>query len=143
MKRRKFLGILSLGTAGAVIGVTALPDFNKIVKRIIEQDTKELNIEEGAIGKYLKDAHERKIFDKYNFAKKEFIRIHYFLDAPMVPMPYRSKYTQYRSEIVGHFLLSTNFFFNKMDTTKAIKYESIYDPYFRPCSHPFSNLFYT
>lgn len=143
MKRRKFLGMLSLGAAGTAVGVATLPGFNKLVKRIIENDTKELNVADGAIDQYLMDAHERKVFDKYNFAKKEFIRIHYFLDFPLLPIPYRSKYTQYRSEIVGHFLLSTNFFFNKMDTNKVIKYESIYDPYFRPCSHPFSNLFYS
>lgn len=143
MKRRKFLAIVSLGAAGTAVGVASFTGFTKIVKRIIERDTKDLKIEDDAIEKYLMDAHSKNLYGKYNFAKKAFIRIHYMLDFPFLPIPYRNKYIQYRSEIVGHFLLSTNFFFDKMDTGKLIKYESFYDPYFRPCSHPFSNLFYT
>lgn len=142
MKRRKFLGILSLGTVGAAVGVIALPDFDKIVKTIIAHDTKNLNVSEGVIELYLKDARGKRIFDHLGFSKKEFIRFNHLFGSPSF-FPYRNKYEQYRSEIVGHFLLSTDFFSHKMDTSRVIKYESFYDPYYRPCSHPFSNLFYT
>lgn len=142
MKRRKFLGILSIGVVGTAVGVAAFTDFEMIVKTIISNDTKDLNVSEEIIERYLKDAHEKRAFQHLGFSKKEFIRINHFLGSPSF-FPYRNKYEQYRSEIVGHFLLSTDFFSHKMDTSRVIKYESFYDPYFRPCSHPFSNLFYT
>lgn len=143
MKRRNFLGILSIGAVGAAaVGAIALPDFEKTVSTILSYDTKDLKISEGTIEIYVKEAQAKGIFNDLGFSKREFIRINHLLGSPSF-FPYRNKYEQYRSEIVGHFLLSTDFFSNKMNTDRTVKYVSFYDPYFRPCSHPFSNLFYT
>lgn len=143
MQRRKFLSIISLGVAGSAVGFASLPSFEKMIEKMILNDTAQLKIEKGTIESYLKDIREKNIYRQFNFSKKEFIRAHYLLSNSLFTLPYYAKYIQYRSEIVGSFLLSTNFFENKMDTNKTISYRSFYDPYFRPCAHPFSNLFYS
>lgn len=143
MKRRKFLGIFSLGVIGTAVGMLALPNFDEVVMNIIEHDTRELPIAEGAVEKYLSDAKKRNFHQRFNFGKREFIRGHYLIDNKIFTLPYLTKYSRYRSELVGNFLLSTNFFTEKMNTNKIISYTSFYDPYYRPCSNPFSNVYYS
>lgn len=46
------------------------------------------------------------------------------------------------NQLLTAYLLSTDFFMNKMDESKTVKYVGLYDPYKRPCAHPFSNNFY-
>jgi hypothetical protein len=46
-------------------------------------------------------------------------------------------------QLVSAYLLSSDFFQNKMDETRIVKYVGLYDPYTRPCSHPFSHVHYT
>jgi hypothetical protein len=45
-------------------------------------------------------------------------------------------------EIVHYYLISTDFFLNKMDERKPVKYLGIFNSYTRPCSNPFSFLYY-
>ena len=40
--------------------------------------------------------------------------------------------------MVSSFLLSSDFFQNKMDEKRPIRYVGLYDPYRRPCAHPFT-----
>ena len=42
-------------------------------------------------------------------------------------------------QLVSTYLLSTDFFMNKMDESQVVKYVGLYDPYLRPCTHPFAN----
>jgi hypothetical protein len=46
------------------------------------------------------------------------------------------------NQLLTAYLLSTDFFTNKMDESKTIKYVGLYNPYTRPCAHPFSNNVY-
>lgn len=46
-------------------------------------------------------------------------------------------------QMVSAYLLSSDFFQNKMDDKRTIKYVGLYDPYTRPCAHPFSHVHYT
>ncbi len=46
------------------------------------------------------------------------------------------------NQLVSNYLLSTDFFMNKMDEGRVINYVGIYDPYQRPCAHPFSHTQY-
>lgn len=39
--------------------------------------------------------------------------------------------------VVGHFLMSTDFFWNGADEARPVTYLGLYDPYSRPCSNPF------
>ncbi len=64
------------------------------------------------------------------------IRTAYFLNLP-------GEQFKYWDELTDTYLLSTDFFRNKMDESKLVTYTgTIYNPYKTPCSHPFSNLYY-
>ena len=43
-------------------------------------------------------------------------------------------------QLVSSYMLSSDFFVHKMDESRVIKYVAFYNPYSRPCSHPFSHL---
>ena len=42
-------------------------------------------------------------------------------------------------QLVTNYLLSTDFFSRNMDESRVIHYVGLYDPYLRPCSHPFAH----
>ena len=44
--------------------------------------------------------------------------------------------------LVKDFLQATDFFYNKMDESKEVKYTGLYNVYQKPCSNPFSHYFY-
>jgi hypothetical protein len=43
-------------------------------------------------------------------------------------------------QLVSSYLLSSDFFVHKMDESRVIKYAAFYNPYARPCAHPFNHL---
>lgn len=140
MKRRNFLKVAGAGTVLAATGFWSIRSFQSGIKTIIVQDTQGLNLKEEEIDKFLADAKKEMFWKQHDFTKKGFILAHTWLGSAY--LPYRVKYSQYRSKIVGTFLLSTDYFSNKMDPEKTIQYVAFYNPYKRPCSSPFSNLYY-
>jgi GTP cyclohydrolase FolE2 len=46
------------------------------------------------------------------------------------------------AQMVYEYLHSTDFFRNKMDEQKPLKYVGMYNPYNMPCANPFSALYY-
>lgn len=143
MQRRKFLKYILAGAAVSFTGIAVLPGFDLVLKNMVEKDTKKLKIQSGAIDTFLKDAQEQNSWGIFSPAKKQFIRAHYLLSNPLFKLPYHNKYTEYRSQVTGKFLLSTSFFRNKMNEKETVVYLALYDPYARPCGHPFSNLYYS
>lgn len=144
MKRRTFIGMGIFAAAGATAGTLIYKEsFESLVKKIIVKDTASLPIAPGELDRFLADASEQGIWDRiFPFSHKQLLKWHYYLDNRLFSLPYATNYTVYRSKVVGTFLLSTNFFKNKMDTDKPIRYEFLFDPYKYPCSNPFSNLYY-
>ena len=125
-------------------GLVTIPSFNQMVKKMILEDLDGLKLDGTVIDKYLQAIESGDHWDKIfnGWKKKEFIRIHYLLEKGPLNLPYSNKYRHYRSDIIGNFLLSTDFFINKMDESKEISFIGLFDPYTRPCSNPFSNLYY-
>jgi len=147
MKRRRFLGVGIVSAVGIAIGsYISFSSFEELIKGIIGEDTKSLHISEKVVDDFLIAARSEHAWDKFpffgSFSKEEFVKWGYRLSNPIFNLPYQTKLDVYRSEIVGLFLLSTNFFQNKMDTTKPIRFMRIYNPYFSPCANPFSNSYY-
>ena len=141
MKRRKFI------KAGIALGVLALiafifPSFAQAIKRMLREDTEGLQIDEDAMDQFISDAHKEQFLATFSTMKKLLIVGHTYFGFLGGILPYRNKYVQYRGQLTGHFLLSTDLFRNQMDTTKPVKYTGFYNPYRQPCSNPFSNLFY-
>ena len=144
MNRRKFIGISILSTVGIIVAsIAIIYDFETLIFKILKQDLKGLNIDEKYFKKFANDAKASNYWNRILFDKKKkaFVFLFYFL--PKVGLPYEFKYFQLRGRIVGDFLLATDFFVNKMDEKREIKYLGLYDPYLRPCQNPFSSLNYS
>ncbi|MEX2335733.1 MAG: hypothetical protein WD555_00505 [Fulvivirga sp.] len=144
ISRRKFLWIVFLSIIAVIAGVMVIFDFNTVVIKMLKNDLAHLKINEASFEKFVKEADKKNHWSAkfFDWKKKQLIRFGFFADGILPSFPYRYKYMQYRSDIVGDFLLSTDFFLNKMDKHKTVNYISLYNPYSRPCSNPFSNLYY-
>lgn len=49
----------------------------------------------------------------------------------------RGKMRRFEDEVVGEFLLSTDFFYRGADETRELRYLGVFDPYERQCMNPF------
>jgi hypothetical protein len=146
LKRRKFLKILFLGGGGALVAFgfffLRLPKNEKLISSILQHDLKDLKISDQDIATYASDAARLNVF-KYTNSKWKFLAVYTQLTPFWPALPWMPKYFQFRAEIVGNFLLSTGYFWNKMNETETVRYSGrIYTPYNYPCGNPFSNLFY-
>jgi len=144
ISRRKFLFIgLAAFVSAAVVSISFL-SFDRVVFYIIKNDLSFLSVKDEQIEKFIKDARKQNHWNNkfFNWKKQLFVRLSYLVSSVWTNFPYAYKYRQYRSEIVGDFLLSTDFFMNKMDEDQALNYIALYHPYKRACSNPFSNLYY-
>lgn len=144
MTRRRFiLGLFAL--AAAIIGTTILViPFKNVVNKIIRKQLAYLNLEPTSVDRFANDMSVTQYYDRKNFGWKKqlFVRVFQFFDNPWIALPGKSRYEQYCTFFVNDFLLSTDFFLNKMDESKQVNYLALYEPYKRPCVNPFSNLFY-
>ncbi len=147
MKRRKFIRFVTLGAvtgAGAVATFTLLEAFESTISAVLKKDLNKLNISENSIRQYAHDAALHNPY-KFSFAKIKMIQLYGRLESiGLNGLPYFSKYLQYRSDIVGNFLLSTDFFWSKLKEGDKISYDgNIFSPYHYPCGNPFSNRYYS
>lgn len=144
ISRRQFIKIFLLTFTAIIAGTLVIFDFNKVVIEMLKQDLSHLKTDPAGFEKFVEEAEESKHWAAkfFDWKKKQFVRFGYIADNLLPSFPYKYKYLQYRSDIVGDFLLSTDFFINKMDATQPVSYIGIYNPYLRPCSNPFSNLYY-
>ena len=143
MTRRKFIGLLIFTAIGILILFFAFLPFEQVVRRILKNDAGHLKNSDEAIDQFIRDAKANGYFNGFDRRKKWLIRVYDRLPYGWLPLPFSVKYKEYRSNIVGDFLLSTDFFLNSMDEQGIITYIGYYEPYRRPCSSPFSNLYYT
>jgi len=142
MTRKRFLWLVLLFVITVCTSLYLLKDFDSVVRSIIKKDTAKLRVNDEIIDQFIAEAVKEKKWDQFNFQKKAFIKFCYFFSNPIFSLPMRGKYIQYRSFIVRNFLLSTDFFIHKMDTDSDIRYIGLHNPYKRPCSNPFSNIYY-
>ena len=143
ISRRRFILTSLLVIAGLVLSVFAFIPFDYVIRRIIKNDLSTLSISDDILDAFIQDAKSNGYFRKMDRRKKWLIRIYDRLPLNWITFPYEGKYTEYRSQLIADFLMSTDFFINKMNPDKEITYIGFYDPYIRPCSNPFSNLFYS
>jgi hypothetical protein len=142
MNRRKFLKAGLLTLVSALLITWVIPSFRQAVRRIISTDCAKLNVSRNHIDRFLQDADQEKFWNRFNTQKKLVIVFFTYLSFTKSFMPYYNKYVMYRGQITGQFLLSTDFFTNRMQDGENIEYVQFYNPYKQPCNNPFSNLFY-
>ena len=129
MNRKKFLTILGLGGLLAGVGVFGLA-FENAVERIIVNELSFLKLDKEGVNRFVTD-YTKSMNSKSKLMLKgySFIRL-------------SARKSQKINSLVNAYLLSTDFFINKMDERRTIKYVGLYDPYRHPCAHPFSNAYY-
>lgn len=145
MERRNFLKILGAGSLLAGIGYLGFNSFRTSIKDILLTDTEGMAISEEVMDRFIADAEKEHFWQQFDLTKKGFIIGHTWLANSWLGseyLPYKMKYEQYRSRITGTFLLSTDYFTNKMQEGKPVEYVSFYNPYKRACASPFSNFYY-
>ncbi len=140
MERRRFLKYIGAGSVLAALGVVGVSSFQTTLKNMILEDTKGMGIEEKDVDRFLADAKAERFWEQYDLTKKGFIVAHTWLGLEV--LPYKVKYNQYRSQVIGYFLLSTDYFTNKMNPNLPVNYIAFYNPYKTACSSPFSNFHY-
>lgn len=144
--RRKFilnglaaLGVITIGHQG----YKALSPFENTVANLLNEDLWFLKITQKDIDQFASDLEKTNALG-FGLPQKTIIKLYANSYLKNVPLPYMNRYIVYRNEIVGRFLLSTDFFLNKMDESKPVKYMGkIWSPYTTPCMHPFSSMYYT
>ncbi len=147
MNRRKFIQFVTLGTAtGVSVAATyaVLESFETTIAAVLKKNLSNLNISENSIRQYAHDAALHNPY-RFSFSKIKMIQLYSRLERiGITGLPYFSKYLQYRSDIVGNFLLSTDFFWSKLKEDDKISYDGkIFSPYHYPCGNPFSNRYYS
>lgn len=130
MKRRKFLTIAGIGgVIAALASVKFLSTtFESSVAGLIRDELAFLSLDEQGLKKFAED-YARTASRKFKIIVKGY-------DFLGIGASQSGKI----HHIVSTYLLSSDFFINKMDETRVIKYIALFDPYLRPCAHPFSYL---
>lgn len=133
---------MGAGTAISLTGYASLPDFEESLRKIIEQDTASLKVKQEAIDQFLADAKKEEVLFSFSPKMKNLIIACTLAHSLNLPLPLKFDYFKYRTQIVSMFLLSTDFFHNKMNEQLPLTYTGFYNPYKRPCSSPFSSVYY-
>lgn len=132
MNRRSFLMLAGAGTALiAIPGLSYMSvSYAEAARGLILNELDYLKLDEAGINQFVQDYTTDKT-DNYRIK----IRSLYLINA---------KADQYQvvDELVKDYLLSTDFFRNKMNERKAVKYQGLYNPYKMPCANPFSSIYY-
>jgi hypothetical protein len=142
VKRSTFIKVSVLGIVAALLAVYIFR-FKKVVRLMLERDSSMMNFRKGnEIDRFMADADKEDYWRQFSKTKQLFICFHHFFASFGIHLPYYQKYRQYRNAITGHFLLSTDFCTNGMDSSEEVEYVRFYNQYRQPCSNPFSVTFY-
>ncbi|WP_316736903.1 hypothetical protein [Pedobacter aquatilis] len=134
MKRRKFLTFAGIA-AGSLLIPTSIyyisGSVSKYAVLLIKRELNYLKLENGIVEQYVND-----YFHNSNDA--------------VTRMKWKTMYylklnwekSNMLKELIKYFLLSTDFFINKMDESKPVKYLGFYSPYKSPVPNPFAYTLY-
>jgi hypothetical protein len=130
MKRRKFLTIAGIG--GLIAGLATFGiAFQGAIEKVIFSELGFLKLDNEGVRRFVAD-YTRSMTSK----NKMMLKGYSFMGIGAAK-------SQKINSLINAYLLSTDFFMNKMDEGRTIKYIGLYDPYTRPCAHPFSSAFYS
>jgi hypothetical protein len=134
MRRRNFLKIAGAGTAA----VAALPagwyvttSVQEAAAGIITREFSYLKLDPKGVARFVDDYLKDPLS---GYTHKE-LKASYALRA----VADRSAMV---ADLTRRYLLSSDYFLNKMDENRTVQYLGMYNPYRSPCANPFSSLHY-
>jgi hypothetical protein len=131
MTRRKFLTIAGIGGIALAASLKLLTEpFEKSAIAMITKELKFLKLDRTGLEQFV---------EAYSQNKDEFYKLRmksYGLLGVTASQSGRINH------LVSTYLLSTDFFIHKTDESRIIKYVSFYNPFIKPCDHPFCHLQY-
>ena len=129
MKRRTFFTIAAFGSGIMAFGLARFLNvrFEEAAEGLIIKELDFLRLEPAGVRKFVQDYAKSKD-RRYKFTLKGYSLV-----------GITSSESGKIHQLVTNYLLSTDFFSNNMDQTRVIHYVGLYDPYLRPCTHPFSH----
>ena len=132
MKRRTFIAVAAVGTGIIALGSTKffITTFEQSAQMLIMKELNFLKLDEAGIKTFVKD---------YALSKDRYYKLAVKGYSLLGITSARSGKVH---QLVSNYLMSTEFFSNHMDESRVIKYVALYNPYLRPCAHPFTHRHY-
>ena len=132
MKRRDFFKLIGLSSIITIVPYIsyAAGSLGSIVA-LIKDDLYYLDLDEKGLMQFAHDYGKK-------CSKLETLKIQI-----LYMFGFTSKNSQNVKLMSYNYLMSTDFFRNKMDENKTLHYLGLYDPYKMSCSHPFNHVFYS
>jgi len=134
MNRRKFLLLTGVATGAVVIPSSiyfVTGDLKKYAVLLIERQLDYLKLEPGSVSKYVNDYFQNSNDAVARLKFKSMYYLHISWEKSNV-----------LKELIKYYLLSTDFFINKMDENREVKYIGLYSPYKSPVPNPFAYTLY-
>jgi hypothetical protein len=134
MRRRNFLKIAGAGTAAVVAlpaGWYVATSVQEAATGIITRELGYLKLEPQGVARFVDD-YLKDPLSQYTPGKlKAYYALRTGADASMMV-----------ADLTRKYLLSSDYFINKMDEHRTVQYLGFYNPYRSPCANPFSSIHY-
>ena len=134
MRRRNFLKLAGAGTAAVVAlpaGWYAATSVQQAAAGIITREFDYLELDPKGVARFVDD-YLNDPLSGYTPAK---VKAYYALRTG-------ADQSTMVADLTRKYLLSSDYFLNKMDEGKTVQYLGFYNPYRSPCANPFSSLHY-
>ena len=136
MQRRKFLLLTGLGTA-----LVAVPTFGFLATSAQEAAV-DIVLNELDYLKIDRREAERFVADFYQNIKKNKELYTQFRLRALSLFKVKADDSDMVELLTRNFIASSDFFINKMDESKPVRYLGLYNAYRTPCANPFSFVYY-
>lgn len=140
MKRRKFISIAAVGSAVIAIpsiGLSSNAFFKQAVTSIIHRELGYLKLDEQGVKKFVNDFADQTNAGSISSSQKMKMKV-----GTEYLFPGSVDTTLVKDRIITSFLLSSDFFINKMNEKRTVQYIGLFDSSKKPCTNPFSHLYY-
>ena len=136
MRRRNFLKIAGLSAvAGALPSAAAYSlSLEDALVGVIKNQFSFLRLDEKGVRQFVADYYATEGASKTLLAQAKM--------KAFCLLKLDSEQSQTVRGITTVYLISTDFFQNKMDESRLVKYQGLYNPHKTPCANPFSSLYY-
>ena len=136
IRRRTFLRIAGLGAAAVGLSTISLyaTSFEQTTVDLITNQFSFLKLDMAGVRQFAADYHASQDANKTLYVRTK-MRLYDLFKVD-------SDRSQLVRTITTLYLVSTDFFQNKMDESKIVRYRSLYNPHKTPCANPFSSLYY-